>query len=86
MMSLAVYALLAAVSFAQAQISFLGGVNTAGYDFSVVSSIKPHSNKEVTDYNHKSTDGSFTGTGVSPPVEQFSHFSSQGVNIFRIRE
>ncbi|PAV22467.1 glycoside hydrolase family 5 [Pyrrhoderma noxium] len=66
MMSLAVYALLATVSFVQAQISFLGGVNTAGYDFSV------------------STDGSFTGTGVSPPVEQFSHFASQGVNIFRI--
>nr|Q66NB7.2 RecName: Full=Manganese dependent endoglucanase Eg5A; AltName: Full=Carboxymethyl-cellulase 5A; Short=CMCase 5A; Short=Cellulase 5A; AltName: Full=Endo-1,4-beta-glucanase Eg5A; Flags: Precursor [Phanerodontia chrysosporium]AAU12275.2 endoglucanase [Phanerodontia chrysosporium] len=44
----------------------LGGVNTAGYDFSVA------------------TDGSFTGTGVSPPVSQFSHFSSQGANLYRI--
>jgi endoglucanase len=30
------------------------------------------------------TDGSFTGTGVSPPVSQYQHFASQGVNIFRI--
>ncbi|KAF8898927.1 endoglucanase [Infundibulicybe gibba] len=45
---------------------FLGGVNMAGYDFSVA------------------TDGSFNGTGVNPPVSQFSHFASQGVNIFRI--
>jgi endoglucanase len=30
------------------------------------------------------TDGSFTGTGYSPPVEQFSHFASQGANIFRV--
>ncbi|KIJ46399.1 glycoside hydrolase family 5 protein [Sphaerobolus stellatus SS14] len=47
-------------------LPFLGGVNTAGYDFSVA------------------TDGSFNGTGVTPPVGQFSHFASQGVNIFRI--
>ncbi|KAL1951468.1 hypothetical protein VTO73DRAFT_617 [Trametes versicolor] len=44
----------------------LGGVNTAGYDFSVA------------------TDGSFTGTGVSPPPSQFTHFSSQGANLYRI--
>ncbi|KAH0590925.1 Manganese dependent endoglucanase Eg5A [Termitomyces sp. 'cryptogamus'] len=30
------------------------------------------------------TDGSFNGTGVDPPVWQFAHFASQGVNIFRI--
>lgn len=30
------------------------------------------------------TDGSFNGTGVSPPVSQFTHFASEGVNIFRI--
>ncbi|TFK77271.1 endoglucanase [Pluteus cervinus] len=48
-------------------LPFLGGVNMAGYDFSVA------------------TDGSFNGTGVNPPTGQFSHFASQGVNIFRIR-
>ncbi|KAG6860244.1 Manganese dependent endoglucanase Eg5A [Termitomyces sp. Mi166 len=47
-------------------LPFLGGVNMAGYDFTV------------------HTDGSFTGTGVDPPVWQFAHFASQGVNIFRI--
>ncbi|KIJ23905.1 glycoside hydrolase family 5 protein [Sphaerobolus stellatus SS14] len=47
-------------------LPFLGGVNTAGYDFSVA------------------TDGSFNGTGVSPPVAQYSHFAAEGVNIFRI--
>ncbi|KAG6855662.1 Manganese dependent endoglucanase Eg5A, partial [Tephrocybe sp. NHM501043] len=47
-------------------LPFLGGVNIAGYDFTV------------------STDGSFKGTGVDPPVSQFAHFASQGVNIFRI--
>ncbi|KLO20744.1 glycoside hydrolase [Schizopora paradoxa] len=46
--------------------AFLGGLNTAGYDFSVA------------------TDGSFTGTGVSPPVSQYTHFAAEGVNIFRI--
>nr|VWO94258.1 Beta-xylanase (EC [Ganoderma boninense] len=44
----------------------LGGVNTAGYDFSVA------------------TDGSFNGTGVSPPPAQFTHFAKQGANLFRI--
>ncbi|KAI9057728.1 glycoside hydrolase family 5 protein [Trametes sanguinea] len=44
----------------------LGGVNTAGYDFSV------------------GTDGSFTGTGVSPPPAQFTHFANEGANLFRI--
>ncbi|TCD59883.1 Manganese dependent endoglucanase Eg5A [Steccherinum ochraceum] len=44
----------------------LGGVNTAGYDFSVA------------------TDGSFTGTGVTPPASQFSHFANEGANLFRI--
>jgi endoglucanase len=47
-------------------LPFLGGVNTAGYDFTVT------------------TDGSFTGTGVSPPTGQYQHFASEGVNIFRI--
>ncbi|KAF9015554.1 endoglucanase [Cyathus striatus] len=49
-----------------AKLPFVGGVNMAGYDFSVA------------------TDGSFTGHGSDPPVSQFSHFASQGVNIFRI--
>jgi aryl-phospho-beta-D-glucosidase BglC (GH1 family) len=31
-----------------------------------------------------STDGSFKGTGVTPPAQQFAHFASQGVNLFRI--
>ncbi|KAF8578407.1 glycoside hydrolase family 5 protein [Ramaria rubella] len=44
----------------------LGGVNTAGYDFSVA------------------TDGSFNGTGVSPPPSQYAHFSGEGANLFRI--
>ncbi|KAI0785076.1 endoglucanase [Abortiporus biennis] len=44
----------------------LGGVNTAGYDFSVA------------------TDGSFTGTGVTPPASQFPHFANEGANLFRI--
>ncbi|KAI5124167.1 hypothetical protein M0805_000975 [Coniferiporia weirii] len=47
-------------------IPFLGGVNTAGYDFTV------------------STDGSFSGSGTSPPVSQYAHFANEGVNIFRI--
>jgi len=47
-------------------LPFLGGVNMAGYDFTVA------------------TNGSFTGRGVDPPVSQFQHFASQGVNIFRI--
>jgi len=49
-------------------LPWIGGVNTAGYDFTV------------------STDGSFNGTGVSPPTNQFSHFASQGAKIFRIRK
>ncbi|KAI0652074.1 glycoside hydrolase superfamily [Trametes meyenii] len=44
----------------------LGGVNTAGFDFSVA------------------TDGSFTGTGVPPPASQFTHFSNEGANLYRI--
>ncbi|EIN14752.1 hypothetical protein PUNSTDRAFT_154759 [Punctularia strigosozonata HHB-11173 SS5] len=44
----------------------LGGVNTAGYDFSAA------------------TDGSFVDNSVSPPVSQYSHFASQGANLFRI--
>ncbi|THH28296.1 hypothetical protein EUX98_g5893 [Antrodiella citrinella] len=44
----------------------LGGVNTAGYDFSVA------------------TNGSFTGTGVSPPTAQYTHFAGEGANLFRI--
>ncbi|EMD41942.1 glycoside hydrolase family 5 protein [Gelatoporia subvermispora B] len=44
----------------------LGGVNTAGYDFSVA------------------TNGSFSGTGVSPPVSQYSHFTAEGANLYRI--
>ncbi|KAE9390576.1 cellulase-domain-containing protein [Gymnopus androsaceus JB14] len=47
-------------------LSFRGGVNTAGYDFSV------------------ETDGSFSGTGVTPPVSQYAHFADEGVNVFRI--
>jgi hypothetical protein len=49
-----------------AALPFLGGVNTAGYDFTVA------------------TDGSFSGTGVSPPTAQYQHFASEGVNVFRI--
>ena len=49
-------------------LPFLGGVNMAGYDFSVT------------------TDGSFTGTGVTPPPAQFAHFAEEGANIFRVRE
>jgi len=30
------------------------------------------------------TDGSFNGTGTTPPAQQFSHFASQGANIFRV--
>ncbi|KAH7930546.1 glycoside hydrolase family 5 protein [Leucogyrophana mollusca] len=55
-----------AAAVVSAQLPFLGGVNTAGYDFSVAS------------------DGSFSGTGVSPPVDQFAHFAGEGVNLFRI--
>ncbi|KAI3622417.1 glycoside hydrolase family 5 protein [Moniliophthora roreri] len=58
----------ASTSWAASSLPFLGGVNTAGYDFSVA------------------TNGSFTGNGVDPPVFQFEHFASQGVNVFRIRK
>ncbi|KAI0346528.1 glycoside hydrolase [Trametopsis cervina] len=44
----------------------LGGVNTAGYDFSV------------------SIDGTFTGNGVNPPTSQYTHFTAQRVNIYRV--
>ncbi|KAJ3800763.1 glycoside hydrolase superfamily [Lentinula aff. detonsa] len=47
-------------------LSFRGGVNTAGYDFSVY------------------TDGSFSGTGTTPPPSQYAHFANQGANVFRI--
>ncbi|KAG9051771.1 Manganese dependent endoglucanase Eg5A [Serendipita sp. 407] len=30
------------------------------------------------------TNGSFSGVGYAPPTSQFSHFSSQGVNVFRV--
>ncbi|KIJ68220.1 glycoside hydrolase family 5 protein [Hydnomerulius pinastri MD-312] len=62
----ALLAFITAAAVVSAQLPFLGGVNTAGYDFSV------------------STDGSFTGTGVSPPTDQYTHFASEGVNLFRI--
>ncbi|KAK7059150.1 Manganese dependent endoglucanase Eg5A [Paramarasmius palmivorus] len=57
---------LASSCYAASSLPFLGGVNTAGYDFSVA------------------TNGSFTGNGVDPPVFQFEHFASQGVNVFRV--
>ncbi|EIW87466.1 hypothetical protein CONPUDRAFT_180565 [Coniophora puteana RWD-64-598 SS2] len=44
----------------------LGGVNTAGYDFTVT------------------TDGSFSGTGQTPPPSQYAHFTKQGANLYRI--
>ncbi|KAI8990490.1 glycoside hydrolase superfamily [Trametes punicea] len=78
MMKYAAAALLAIAPFAfarpgarqQSDLLFglprLGGVNTAGYDFSVA------------------TDGSFTGTGVSPPPSQYTHFAKEGANLFRI--
>nr|WLJ42044.1 Cel5B [Irpex lacteus] len=44
----------------------LGGVNTAGYDFSV------------------STDGSFKPPYSVPPASQYSHFTAEGVNLYRI--
>ncbi|KZP31158.1 glycoside hydrolase family 5 protein [Athelia psychrophila] len=56
----------ASASSTISSIGPLGGVNTAGYDFTVT------------------TDGSFTGVGVSPPPAQYQHFASEGVNIFRI--
>ncbi|GBE77813.1 Manganese dependent endoglucanase Eg5A [Sparassis crispa] len=61
-------ALLAAASAALAQ-QFpirLGGVNTAGYDFTVT------------------TNGSFSGTGATPPSYEYAHFSSEGANLYRI--
>lgn len=66
-------------------LPFLGGVNTAGYDFTVVCLFLSWNN-ENTEKLLQATDGSFTGTGVSPPAEQFTHFANEGVNIFRIRE
>jgi endoglucanase len=30
------------------------------------------------------TDGSSSGSGIDPPVSQFAHFASQGVNVFRV--
>ncbi|KZT02401.1 glycoside hydrolase family 5 protein [Laetiporus sulphureus 93-53] len=44
----------------------LGGVNTAGYDFSV------------------DTSGDFSGTGDTPPASQYTHFTAEGVNLYRI--
>jgi len=47
--------------------TFFGGVNLAGFDFTVF------------------TDGSFGGPlGIPPPLSQISHFTSEGVNIFRV--
>ncbi|KAJ3887902.1 endoglucanase [Lentinula edodes] len=53
-------------SASSSSLGFRGGVNTAGYDFSVY------------------TDGSFSGTGVTPPSSQYAHFANQGANVFRI--
>lgn len=64
----------------------LGGVNTVRSDpwllngWSLTSLLQAGYDFSV------GTDGSFTGTGVSPPVAQYTHFASQGANIFRIRE
>ncbi|KAH9937243.1 endoglucanase [Fomitopsis serialis] len=44
----------------------LGGVNTAGYDFSV------------------DTNGDYSGTDAPPPTSQYTHFTSQGANLYRI--
>ncbi|KAI0347834.1 endoglucanase [Trametopsis cervina] len=44
----------------------LGGVNTAGYDFSV------------------GTDGSFKPPYSTPPSSQYTHFTAEGVNLYRI--
>jgi len=37
-------------------------------------------------YSAQSTDGSFSGNGIDPPVSQYTHFSGEGVNLYRIRE
>ncbi|KAH9836977.1 endoglucanase [Rhodofomes roseus] len=44
----------------------LGGVNTAGYDFSV------------------DTNGDYSGTAAPPPTSQYTHFTSEGANLYRI--
>jgi len=58
---------LAAASTAVAQFSTrLGGVNTAGYDFSV------------------DTSGDYTPPYTAPPTSQYTHFSAEGANLYRI--
>lgn len=37
-------------------------------------------------WDAQATDGSFNGTGVSPPVSQYTHFTAEGANLYRIRE
>ncbi|PCH33920.1 hypothetical protein WOLCODRAFT_177561 [Wolfiporia cocos MD-104 SS10] len=59
----------AALSPKQANAQFptrLGGVNTAGYDFSV------------------DTSGDYSGTPSTPPATQYTHFSGEGANLYRI--
>ncbi|CCL98510.1 uncharacterized protein FIBRA_00509 [Fibroporia radiculosa] len=64
---LAVASLAIAPQAVKAQFSTrLGGVNTAGYDFSV------------------DTNGDFSGTGTTPPASQYTHFSGEGANLYRI--
>jgi endoglucanase len=81
----AITAVLLFPCLANAYIPFLGGVNTAGYDFSVVSNAYILMHSCLTSFL-QSTDGSFSGTGIDPPVSQYTHFSGQGVNLYRIRE
>jgi len=51
-------------------LPFLGGVNLAGYDFTV-----------TTDGSFTPC---CSGSAVDPPTNQIGHFASQGVNVFRI--
>ncbi|EPT01469.1 hypothetical protein FOMPIDRAFT_100175 [Fomitopsis schrenkii] len=44
----------------------LGGVNTAGFDFSV------------------DTSGDYSGTPAPPPTTQYTHFTGEGANLYRI--
>lgn len=69
-----------------ATLPFLGGVNTAGYDFGVDCTLYDRYSATFKLTRCKKATGTVTGSDSTPPVSQFAHFASQGVNLFRIRK
>lgn len=81
-----VLALAAVVRLALSQpLPRLGGVNTAGYDFTIVCAFHfPHASNTNKASQYKN--GTYKPSYGIPPASQYSHFTAEGVNLYRIRE